>query len=408
MNLKRKSINGKSYYILVLLAAIFIGLSAGIWYTQSRIEKSNGRELSVSFDWTIDNPSDEEIYVVSSEGDAWINGDLYGNQYNFTLYNNSTCDITDWNVSVLIPEGCDIDSSWNGLWAINGDSLYYEPEDYNFTVRAGESKSFGLVMYSVTDDVPMDKIFLEYREDRRILGYTGFWVMALAGLVDALAVIMILISNLRLNNYTKTHAAYKDLVRESLRTMANIIDTKDEYTKGHSLRVGIYSRMLAEKLGMSDYDQERIYYIGLLHDIGKVGIPVSILTKPGHLTDEEFAIIKRHPMLGGSIMKDFTSIPGAINGVLYHHERYDGRGYNQGLRGDEIPFEGRLICVADSYDAMSSKRCYRNTLSYEFILDELKKNSGTQFDPEIARCMIELIEEGKAPISEAEMDDYEI
>ena len=166
--------------------------------------------------------------------------------------------------------------------------------------------------------------------------------------------------------------------------------------------------MIAEKMGMSDYDQERIYYIGLLHDIGKVGIPVSILTKPGRLSDEEFEIIKRHPTLGAGIMKDFSSIPGVVNGIRYHHERYDGKGYNDGLKGDEIPLEGRIICVADSYDAMSSKRCYRNALSYDFILDELKRNAGTQFDPDIVKCMVQIVEEGKAPVSDAEMEDYEI
>ena len=393
--------------MLVMLAAFLIALLAGMWALNASIKESNSRVLSISFDRTIDDPKSEEIYVIASPGRYWKNGELKGNQYSLTLYNKSAHAITDWNVSVQIPQGCSLETSWNGFWAIGGDMLYYKPADFHLNVEAGEQKSFGVVMYS-HEDVPMNNIFLSYRENKKITTYPVFWVLLVCACLDVFFVVTLIISNIQFKRYTKTHAAYKDLVRESLRTMANIIDTKDEYTKGHSLRVAIYSRMIAEKMGMSDYDQERIYYIGLLHDIGKVGIPVSILTKPGHLTDEEFAIIKRHPILGSSIMKDFTSIPGALNGILYHHERYDGKGYNSGLKGEEIPFEGRLICVADSYDAMSSKRCYRNTLSYEFIMDELKRNSGTQFDPEIAKYMIELIEEGYAPVSDAEMEDYEI
>ena len=159
---------------------------------------------------------------------------------------------------------------------------------------------------------------------------------------------------------------------------------------------------------MNEFDQERIYYIGLLHDIGKVGIPNSILTKPGRLTVDEYEIVKRHTQMGAQLLEGFTTIKGAENGIKYHHERYDGTGYNEGLKGEEIPVEGRIIAVADAYDAMSSKRCYRDILSYDYILNELKINAGTQFDPIIVSYMIELIEGGFAPVSAAEMMEFEI
>ena len=193
---------------------------------------------------------------------------------------------------------------------------------------------------------------------------------------------------------------YRDIISQALRTFANTIDAKDKYTNGHSARVAHYSVEIARRLKLSEEDQERIYYIALLHDIGKIGIPDSILTKPDKLTPEERQMIMRHPAIGGEILKDFTSLEGISDGARYHHERYDGTGYNEGLKGEEIPYFARIICVADSYDAMSSVRYYQGHLSNDIIIKELKEGSGSQFDPQIAEVMLQLIKEGKAPCSE--------
>ncbi len=391
---------------ICFLILIFIGLAGTI--LTIRYAKQSERELkSLSFDWEIDSPENEELYVLASAGSQWMDQGKVITQYDIVLVNESPYPIHDWRVTINVADDSLIDSSWNGFWSHAGDKIFYEPAEFNNNVAPGERKSFGLVMVSA-EAFTMNEVTLDYYESRELKRYAVFWVFI--GIISAAAIAFIFVEvvNAKISNYAKTHAAYKDLVSESLRTIANIIDTKDEYTKGHSVRVAIYSRMIAERMGMNEHDQERIYYIGLLHDIGKVGIPASILTKPGRLNDEEFEIIKRHPSMGAQIMKDFSSIPGVQNGIKYHHERYDGKGYNEGLKGEEIPLEGRIICVADSYDAMSSKRCYRNSLSYDFILDELKRNSGTQFDPDILVHMVALVEEGYAPISDAEMEDYEI
>ena len=397
----------KNHKLRVIMSIVLIISLISLIVTLIYAKGANKQVHSLSFDWSIDDPENEEIYIFATSGTPWSDKDAIGDQYDFRLVNNSRHAISNWSMVAYIPAGCDIDSSWNGLWAINQDKLIYEPADYNMYAAAGEQRTFGLVMYApyVCD---MNEITLEYTEAKKATAYPMFWISFLAGLIALLTLIVVETVSYRIGKYEKTHSAYKELVSESLRTIANIIDTKDEYTKGHSLRVAIYSRMIAERMGMSEYDQERIYYTGLLHDIGKVGIPVSILTKPGRLTAEEFEIIKRHPSVGAQIMKDFSSIPGAINGIKYHHERYDGSGYNEGLKGEEIPLEGRIIAVADAYDAMSSRRCYRNSLSYDFIMDELKRNSGIQFDPDILKYMIAMVEEGYAPVSEAEMEDYEI
>ena len=180
--------------------------------------------------------------------------------------------------------------------------------------------------------------------------------------------------------------------------LAHAIDAKDQNTNGHSQRVAIYSAEIAKRMGMSDEEQEQIYYMGMLHDIGKIGIPDAILKKPGKLTEEEMQIIRNHPTIGGEILKDFTAIQGISDGARYHHERYDGNGYNEGLKGEEIPLAARIICVADSYDTMSSKRVYKELHEENYILSELDQCSGKQFDPEIVPFMIEMIKDGTAPL----------
>lgn len=225
-----------------------------------------------------------------------------------------------------------------------------------------------------------------------------FWVLVAVTVLLILTFAVITLLNAKTAALKKRQREYRRIIDQSLRTFANIIDAKDKYTNGHSLRVAVYSLELAKKLKLSKEDQERIYDIALLHDIGKIGIPESILNKEGKLTEKEIQTIRRHPTTGGQILKDFTSIPGIGDGAKYHHERYDGTGYNEGLSGNAIPFFARIICVADCYDTMAGGRHYQAKKSREDIIDELNRCSGTQFDPEIAKLMIELIEEGKAPI----------
>ena len=203
---------------------------------------------------------------------------------------------------------------------------------------------------------------------------------------------------IRISYLNRKQRFYRDMVDQSLRTFAGTIDAKDRYTEGHSQRVAIYSKELARRMGMNAAMQEHIYYVARLHDIGKIGIPDSVLNKPGRLTDEEYGIIKRHPLIGADILKNYTAIKDVTDGARYHHERYDGKGYCEGLAGGNIPLIARIIAVADTYDAMSSKRCYRESLSSEVIIDELERVSGSQLDPAIVPHMIDMINEGAAPV----------
>ena len=190
------------------------------------------------------------------------------------------------------------------------------------------------------------------------------------------------------------------IIEESIETFTGFIDAKDPYTNGHSKRVAQYTRLIAEKMGYEGEELDRIYYIALLHDCGKIGVPDNILGKPEKLTDEEFEIIKSHTVHGGDILSSFKSLENAGEGALYHHERYDGKGYPEGRAGEDIPLIARMICVADSFDAMNSNRCYRKKLTREKIISEIENNKGKQFDPKIADVFLKLIKEYKVIISD--------
>ncbi len=185
----------------------------------------------------------------------------------------------------------------------------------------------------------------------------------------------------------------KTLSVEVMEALAHTIDAKDEYTKGHSVRVAKYSRMLAEKMGLSAEECENVYYMGLLHDIGKIGVPNEIINSKTKLTDEEYDVIKTHPGLGYDILAEIKSRPDLCIGAHWHHERFDGKGYPDGKNGEDIPLPARIIAVADSYDAMTSNRSYRDYLPQEKVRDELEKNRGTQFDPQIVEAMLKIMDE---------------
>ena len=189
----------------------------------------------------------------------------------------------------------------------------------------------------------------------------------------------------------------KDQVRmgnETILAIARTVDAKDENTSQHSTRVSEYSVKIAQKIGYSYAECENLRKMALLHDIGKIGIPDSVLKKPGKLTDEEYTVMKSHVTRGVEILKDFTLVENVADGVLYHHERYDGKGYVSGLKGEEIPLNGRIICIADAFDAMTANRVYRKKLDLDTVLSELKRCRGTQFDPKLVDVMLELIEDG--------------
>ena len=201
----------------------------------------------------------------------------------------------------------------------------------------------------------------------------------------------------------------KEAYWQTVTALSEAVDAKDRYTSGHSRRVAEYSRVIAKRMGKSVLEQEMIYRAGLLHDVGKIRIPIDIINKPGKLTDEEYDLIKIHPVTGYHILKDISEHYDMATAAKYHHERYDGKGYPNGLQGENIPEMARILAVADSYDAMTSNRSYRKWLPQSVVRSEIEKGKGTQFDPDVADIMLQIIDEDKEyTMRQIERTEYKI
>ena len=228
-------------------------------------------------------------------------------------------------------------------------------------------------------------------------------ILLLALLLWIFHVFIYIYKNFNYQEYRKRREMDEQIILQAIDTFVRFIDAKDTYTRGHSKRVAMYSREIASRMKLSEDTIQNLYYVALLHDVGKISIPDTVLNKPGKLTQEEREIIQGHTIAGGNMLKKFTSIQGVREGALYHHERYDGKGYPEGLKGTDIPLYARIICVADSYDAMSSSRIYRRHMNRDEIIEELKNCSGTQFDPKIVRYMIDMVMDGYVNIVKTEV-----
>ncbi len=219
-------------------------------------------------------------------------------------------------------------------------------------------------------------------------------------LATFLAIILIQRRNNRIDKFKQSEIEHlkeqqkfsQRLFEQTATALVSAIDAKDEYSKGHSQRVADYSEKIARLLGKSEEDCRKIYYAALLHDVGKIGISDNIINKDGEPTEEERLIIMQHPIIGEQILKSITEYPYLSIGARYHHERYDGKGYPEGLKGEDIPEVARIITVADTYDAITSSRSYRAALPQIVAREEIAKGAGTQFDPDMVRVMQQVID----------------
>ena len=218
-----------------------------------------------------------------------------------------------------------------------------------------------------------------------------FFIYALIAMNDSVAQA----KNREIESFKEAQRKERIMFEQAAEALANAIDAKDRYTRGHSARVAMYSRLIAEKAGLPEDACEKVYFEALLHDVGKIGVHDDILNKEGRLTDEEFRQIKLHPVFGSQILSSIQQSPYLSLGAHYHHERYDGTGYPDGLAGEAIPESARIISVADAYDAMTSSRSYRSPISPEKVRQELTEGIGKQFDPKFAGIMLDLISSGE-------------
>lgn len=379
-------------------------LIAGYTILIFQISKDKNREVCIEVDNAVDREETVgvEMHIVKSWDDKRKYGwDSSGAQYDGTIVNKSNYTLRDWRIVLLMPGKSHIDSSWNGTYTYEGNDIVYIPDDSigMNVLPAHESNTFGMVMYS-------HGLMNIYRFqvigylDKQLTDYPLFYVMLCMTAVFLAMIIGNMVVVLRMRKLEQRRIMDEKIIIDTLQMLAKLIDAKDSYTNGHSDRVAEYAVLLAKEMHMKSDDIRFMRYMGLMHDCGKMGIPDSVLNKPDKLTPEEMDIIRSHTVLGGKIVENFTAMPGVRECALYHHERYDGKGYPEGLKGEKIPLLARIICVADSFDAMNSDRCYRKRLKKAVILEELKKNAGTQFDPQIAKLMVKLIEEGKVRCDE--------
>lgn len=217
----------------------------------------------------------------------------------------------------------------------------------------------------------------------------------------ALFLVPLMLARYSFQLYTDMRQVHFDTVR----ALTSAIDASDPYTRGHSERVTHYSVAIAREMRLSERRVQAIEYAGFLHDMGKVGIHHDILTKPGTLTDAEWKIMREHPAIGARIVSDLDFLKGAREVVLYHHERYDGQGYPEGLKGERIPLEARIAKVADAFDAMMSNRPYRPALGKERAVEELLNGKGTEFDPSVVDAFLKVLREGKIEIVDLGADE---
>ena len=267
-----------------------------------------------------------------------------------------------------------------------------------------ESRSYHLVLVGVI--VAMIAALIE--------AVSAYFVVSISGIFIGIGLLVLLFVNIiqimksvrdmelqrQKEEVEKRRKQTEKMALQMIRTLSTTLEAKDEYTNGHSYRVAQYSALIARELGWSKKEILNLKNAAYLHDVGKIGIPDTILNKPSRLSDDEYALIKAHTVIGADILKDITMIEHVADVARYHHERYDGKGYPDGLVGNEIPIYARVVAVADSYDAMNSRRIYRNALSAEMIEEELRKNRGTQFDPEITDRFLRLLKEGKVEVEE--------
>ncbi|MCR4658606.1 MAG: HD domain-containing protein [Lachnospiraceae bacterium] len=379
-----------------------------------------------------------KAFDLNNEGLTEHNYQAY--TYDFTVSNNTKDEVSDFSFKLTFNKLVFLDSAWNGALELHQkqkggeyvatvpDLREFHPEDYaldtdtfdgevlirmkpgdylvyipssnlsamEVPIEPFEGTVPGIILYApIGEDISDSTLELEYTFHRLMKNVPLFWIALTGFVIWLIALSIVVITWFQIRKYNERHERDNEIIQESIETFTGFIDAKDEYTNGHSTRVAEYTKLIAEKMGFEGEDLDRIYYVALLHDCGKIGVPDNILRKPGRLTDEEFEVIKSHTVRGGQILSRFKSLKDVHEGALYHHERYDGNGYPEGRAGEDIPLIARMICVADSFDAMNSNRVYRKKLSKKTITGEIENNKGKQFDPAVADVLLNLIKEGK-------------
>ena len=332
----------------------------------------------------------DEFYANVKKVSSVRTANTYATQYEFVINNLGNTDLENWNIFLAMPRGSSVTDVWNvELARDDREDLVITPVSYNMTIAAKSNVSFGFTIHTRRAYTPNSLLLRGFKTMSPGATTSGKIIIFLLAVWGAFFV-GFLVARLNSRSYREKQKTDIKIILQSMNTFISFIDAKDPYTRGYSRRVAMYAAEIAKRM----------------HDSGKLSIPDAVLNKPGKLTDEEMSAIRNHTVAGGNMLKQI-SIPGVRETALYHHERFDGLGYPEGLRGMEIPLYARIVGVADSYDAMSSNRVYRRHLNKDEIIEEIQKGSGNQFDPDIVVYMVDMINDGYVNVVKMETADSE-
>ena len=378
----------------IIGAIIFALIGAGFLFLFIRVK--NTPEITVIQTAADTNVNKGDLHVDMPIVKGWNDSGFHANQYDAKLYNNTFNNVKDWSITLKLPNNAKVNDSWNISIYENDDgtvTIINTPnQGFNDIIEPKEFITFGFILFSNSDEEITDFV-VKATPEAKITDYPLYYILLAMVFINIVFVSINIAVVIKDHQYKVRTEHDRKIIIQSMKTFTNFIDAKDKYTRGHSIRVGFYTKKIAERMDFDEDELDNIYYIALLHDVGKINISDAILNKPGKLDDDERDIIKTHTTNGAQILKDFSSVPHIVEGARYHHERYDGKGYPEGLSGEQIPLVARIIGVADAFDAMNSDRCYRKAYPMEKIVKELKEGAGKQFDPEVVKVMLELIEE---------------
>ncbi|MBE5827319.1 MAG: HD domain-containing protein [Butyrivibrio sp.] len=388
---------------LLIFLVVFVILLSAFYVSRVTVVDYVSSEYHLEMDLTGARLSDT-VYAVVERTSQWSTNSGYGSKYDFTLHNHGNTEINNWNISMEVPYNADI-SQYNGIGVnVEKGRVVLEPDSDHLTLKRNSPIQFSIVMNTEKPFYPEKISFTGYQSG--VFGESiANNIILLAFMVWAFLFVGFFVTKFNLKNYREKQKNDVRIILQSMNTFISFIDAKDPYTRGHSRRVAMYAAEIAKRMRLSEDEVQNIYYAGLLHDAGKISVPDAVLNKPGKLTDEERKQIQEHTVAGGKMLKQLSSLRGIRETALYHHERYDGKGYPEGLKGESIPLYARIVGVADSYDAMSSNRVYRRHLSKDEIIEEIQKGSATQFDPNVVPYMVDMINDGYVNVVKMETAD---